>query len=264
MKDYFASAAAYYAKYRPFYPPGIIDDVVSFFKLTPDSRIIDIGSGTGQLAIQMAEHVKEVVAIEPDSDMIAEGKKLARTKNVNNIRWIQTIDTEIGGIPNLGTFRLATFGASFHWMNHDDLLSFLDSIIERDGGIAIAGSQSIWLPTEPWEEVEKQVVQKYLGEERRAGTGKFKEAAIGGGKFDDILRRSPFSAFEERQHSVPRRQTLDEVIGRLYSTSFANPAVLGDAREAFEHDLREALLGVNPNGIFEKTDNYYLFLARRP
>lgn len=263
MKDYFASAASYYAQYRPFYPQPLIQDIVSFFGLTGSDRVIDIGSGTGQLAIQMADHVGEVMTVEVDADMVAEGKKLCEKHHVTNVRWIQSAAEDLFFSPEFGRFKAAMFGASFHWMDQDALLRFLDSIVESNGGVAVAGSKSIWLSDEPWEQVAREITQKYLGVERRAGTGKFKEAAKGNDSFEEILKRSPFSVVDERSYPMKRQQTLDEVVGRIYSTSFANPAVLGEKRDAFERDLREALLQINPNGVFEKVDPYYLFLAER-
>ncbi|MBI2550886.1 class I SAM-dependent methyltransferase [Candidatus Uhrbacteria bacterium] len=262
MKDYFVSAASYYARYRPFYPEPLIQDVVDFFILTKNDRVIDIGSGTGQLAIQMAKYVEEVLAVEPDADMIAEGRKLCRKHGIDNIKWKQAAAEKLDA--SIGTFKIATFGASFHWMEQERILSFLDSVIESEGGVAIAGSQSVWLPTEDWEEVVKQMIQKYLGEERRAGTGKFKQAAKTDERFEDLLNKSLFSLFEERQYKHKREKTIDEIIGRIYSTSFANPAVLGEKKEAFENELRNELNRLNPQGLFEKTENYYLFLAKRP
>lgn len=264
MKDYFASAAWYYARYRAFYSKEIIDDITEFFGLQKGSRVLDIGAGTGQLAIQMAEHAKEVVAIEIDSDMIKEGKELCRQRGVENIRWVQTTAEQLGTVSELGRFTLATFGASFHWMNQQQLLIFLDSVIEPDGGVAIAGSHSVWWPTEPWGIAVKELIQKYLGEERRAGTGTFKTSATTHERFEDILKRSAFASVDERNYHIKRQQTTDQVIGRIFSTSFANPAVLGEKKEAFENDLRETLTQINPEGLFEKMDEYYLFLARRP
>lgn len=264
MKDYFTSAASYYAQYRPFYPEPLLADIVDFFGLNEQDRVMDIGSGTGQLAIQIAKTTQEVVAVEVDSEMIAEGVKLCQSHAIENIRWIQSAAEELSTIPDLGRFKLATFGASFHWMKQIPLLGFLDSLIEPDGGIAVAGSKSIWLSSEPWEQAAKEITQKYLGEERRAGTGKFKEAARGNDTFENIFKSSPFSVVEERAYPSRWQQSLDEVVGRIYSTSFANPAVLGDKKDAFERDLRSRLMEMNPNGVFEKIDQYYLFLAKRP
>ncbi len=52
--------------------------------------------------------------------------------------------------------------------------------------------------------------------------------------------------------SLKTRRDIDGVLGWLYSTSYASLHVLGDKREAFERDLREALLFINPDGWFEE------------
>lgn len=263
MKDYFASAATYYAQYRPFYPDELIAAIVVQFKLTKQDRVIDIGAGTGHLAIQLAPLVKEIVAIEPDPDMLAEGKKLCAKHGVHNVQWIQASDEDLVTMSDLGQFTIATFGASFHWMEHDVLMKTLDSLITPQGGVVVAGSQSVWLPTEKWEEIVVKIIQDFLGQERRAGTGKFQRAANSDESFADIIQRSAFSQLEQKKYAPVLVKTIDEIIGRMFSTSFANPAALGDKKEAFAETVRTELTKLNPAGTFSKTENYYLLMGKR-
>lgn len=208
--------------------------------------------------------MKEVVAVEPDAEMIRYGKELASEYEVDNIEWINATAEELNKHSDIGAFTLASFGASFHFMDQEELLRRLDNLVDAGGGIAVTGSASVWHPTEAWEEKVKEVIQKYLGQERRAGTGKFQRAAKTDRRFEDIIRESPFSILETFEYKVPRTQTTDEVVGRIFSTSFANPSVLGEKSDAFEKELRAELKNMNPEGLFKKTDAYYLFVAKRP
>lgn len=264
MKDYFVSTAPWYKKFRPFYPKEILEQIVGSFGLSVENRVLDIGAGTGQLAIGLSPFVREVVAVDPDGEMIRYGQELAREHGIKNIKWICASSEELDEFSDLGKFKIATFGASFHWVNQEELLKQLDKRIEPNGGVVVTGSTTVWHPSEGWEEKVKEVIQKHLGEERRAGTGKFLRAAKTDRRFEEIIQESPFSNLMTFEYKVPISQTTDEVVGRMFSTSFANPAVLGQKKEAFEKDLRATLEGENPDGIFEKTDKYYLFVAKRP
>ena len=42
------------------------------------------------------------------------------------------------------------------------------------------------------------------------------------------------------------------MIGNLYSMSFCSRRVLGDRVDAFERDIREALLAAEPSGILQR------------
>ncbi len=196
--ELFASAAYYYAHYRPFYPEDLIRDVVARFDLSKDDRVIDIGAGTGQLSIQISPHVKEVVALEPDQEMIDEGKKLCEEHGAKNIRWVASSAEDIGEAPSLGSFKIAVFGKSFHWLDRDRVLHHLESLLQPSGGIVIVGAPSMWESTAGWELEIKKLVQKYLGKERRAGSGTFHRSDE---TYSATLQRAGYLDIEHRTYS---------------------------------------------------------------
>jgi len=68
-------------KVEEFLNKGIISDV---------STVLDIGCGTGQLAITLAKSVKEVVALDYSEKMLLYARENAKKAGVRNIRFIQT------------------------------------------------------------------------------------------------------------------------------------------------------------------------------
>ena len=80
-KDIFHGTAWYYARYREGYPQEFFDLIRQKFDLSTDDRVLDLGCGTGQIAIPISSLVKEVIAMDPEPEMIEEGKK----KGVNII-----------------------------------------------------------------------------------------------------------------------------------------------------------------------------------
>jgi hypothetical protein len=57
--------------------------------------------------------------------------------------------------------------------------------------------------------------------------------------------------------------SIDQIIGYLFSTSYASKSVLGDRAPAFEEDLREALSRLSADGWFEKEIEHTAIIARR-
>ncbi len=52
------------------------------------------------------------------------------------------------------------------------------------------------------------------------------------------------------------------MLGNLYSTSFCSRRVLGDRVEAFERDLRAAILAVEPSGILKgEPPEFFAYMA---
>ena len=72
-KDIFQGTAWYYARFREGYPPEFFDLIKRKFDLLKGDRVLDLGCGTGQIAIPISASVKEVVAMDPEPEMISEG-----------------------------------------------------------------------------------------------------------------------------------------------------------------------------------------------
>ena len=65
----FSNRVENYAKYRPHYPPAILEVLQTECALTRESSIADIGSGTGILTRLFLENGNRVTAVEPNAPM---------------------------------------------------------------------------------------------------------------------------------------------------------------------------------------------------
>ena len=63
-KESFDQVADAYAEFRPAPPRDVIDAIVTASTLRRGSRVLEIGSGTGQLSVPLAQLDIELVAIE--------------------------------------------------------------------------------------------------------------------------------------------------------------------------------------------------------
>jgi SAM-dependent methyltransferase len=55
-----------YHRYRHGYPDAVIDELTGAFGLTGQDVVVDLGCGTGQLALPMARRVRAVVGVDPE------------------------------------------------------------------------------------------------------------------------------------------------------------------------------------------------------
>ena len=101
----------------------------------------------------------------------------------------------------------------------------------------------------PWQEAITATIQRWLGPRRRASSGYSQQSTR---TWQEILSVSPFVAIEEGAVASALDWSFEQVLGSLYSTSYANQKLLGDDRERFEDDLRERLTRAEPSGHFER------------
>jgi SAM-dependent methyltransferase len=242
----FRSTAYYYARYRVPYPQSVFDSIESRFNLDGTGPLLDIGCGTGQLAVPLSELFESAVAIDASPEMIAEAEAAARKAGRVNIQF-HAMRAEDFTAP-AGSFKLVSFGQSLHWMDIDSMLAKARTLLAPGGGIAIVGSRSIWGgETAEWEIAVIETVKRWLGEERRAGSGSYGNPRR---LFTDSIADAGFINIEQRQLPSSYDVDIPFITGHLYSTSYCNRAMLGDNVEAFERDLRDTLLAIDPSGRF--------------
>jgi SAM-dependent methyltransferase len=238
-----------------------LDVVIDRFRLDGSGRLLDLGCGTGEIAVPLATHVEEAVALDADAEMIEEARRRSERDHVTNVRWLVMPAESIG--PELGRFRLVTVGSAFHWMNRALVLERCHEQLTPDGGITVVGfvGGTFWGSDVPWEQAVVEVIRRWLGPERRAGAGTFRPEDQP--RHEEVLARSAFVDLQAGEISVPHVWTIDTLIGHLYSTSFCSPVLLGPNQAAFEADLRRTLLSLNPAGQFEQTLVAHYILASK-
>jgi SAM-dependent methyltransferase len=258
----FKGTAYYYARFRPGYPDSFFDLVRRLFSLDGKGRLLDLGCGTGQIAIPLSTSFEEVVAMDPEPEMLAEAKLAIDSAGTRNISLVEAGSADLPSLKDaLGAFRLVTMGSSFHWMDRAATLEVLEGMVEPGGGVVIASGGSLWTNPTPWCQTVKATIQRWLGEDRRAGSSVY---SISPERHETLIDRSRFGPHEKYTLSYTHEWTVDSVVGYLYSTSFCSPRLLGANREAFEEDLRRSLLQVNTAGRFVEELSLDVLIGRKP
>jgi SAM-dependent methyltransferase len=71
----FGHVAELYDRVRPSYPDAVIDDLIAFAGITPPSRLLDVGAGTGKLTRLLADRGFGVLGLEPSPAMAAVARR---------------------------------------------------------------------------------------------------------------------------------------------------------------------------------------------
>ncbi|MFD7441007.1 class I SAM-dependent methyltransferase [Streptomyces sp. NPDC059909] len=256
----FSGTAAYYQRGRLPYAPGLVEVLADVLKLDGQGRLVDVGCGPGTLALSLAHLFSEIVGVDPDGEMIEEATRGAAERGVTEkAHWVQARAEDLPA--GLGTFTVATFGQSFHWMDRDLVAATIRDML-RPGGALVHISdlktesrsvEGLPHPAVPYAAIE-ELVRHYLGPVRRAGRGVLPQGTPG----DEaaVLARAGFSG--PQRHVVSGGQALertyDDVVAWVFSMSFSAPHLFGPRRTAFETDLRRLLREEQSEGEGEADD----------
>lgn len=127
--DYTNLADAYLK--RPDYADAAIDAMLAVLG-TGAGRICDVGAGVAHLTLMLAARGFDVVAVEPNDAMRANG--IDRTAALGNVRWHEGTGERTGQPDH--AFDLVTFGSSFNVCDRPQALRETARILKPGGGFA--------------------------------------------------------------------------------------------------------------------------------
>ncbi len=132
-KQRFTSRVEYFVKYRPGYPRQILDCLIKQCRLTAESVVADIGSGTGILAEIFLNHGNRVFGVEPNPEMRAAGESILR-KYPNFL----SVDgsAEDTALPARSVDFIVS-GQAFHWFNPAAARQEFRRILKPGGYVAL-------------------------------------------------------------------------------------------------------------------------------
>ncbi|RWW92051.1 class I SAM-dependent methyltransferase [Flavobacterium cerinum] len=129
MKDNFSALAGGYSKYRPYYPPEMIEYIVSFVKEKHEA--LDVATGNGQVAIELSKHFKKVYATDISQ------KQLDNATQADNI--VYKVESAEHTAFADGQFDLITVAQAIHWFDFEAFYKEVYRILKPDGVFAVLG-----------------------------------------------------------------------------------------------------------------------------
>ena len=258
----FRSAVAYYDRYRLDYPQRLLARVAALGGLAPGDPVLDLGTGTGMLAIGFARLGMAVTALDPEPDMLAAAAERADAAGV-------TLDLRQGSSGDLhsgtGPFRLVTMGRSFHWMDRATTLAALDAIVAPDGGVALFHDAHPPVEENAWFKTLCAVQDKFGRKSAPHVAERRANSRMGGHRrYEPFLFASAFSQLDGLSVTIRQTLTAEEIVGRAFSMSVTSPERLGKAKDEFAATLTQALRELSPDGTFTEVAELVALLARRP
>lgn len=253
----FQSTVPYYQRYRLAYPGRLVARVAALAGLNPGDPVLDLGCGTGMLAVGFAKLGMAVTAMDPEPDMLAVCAQEARAAGV-------TVSLRRGGsydlTPEMGTFRLVVMGRSFHWMDRAATLGMLERIVPPDGGVALFHDAHPPVAENSWFKVMREVQDRF----GRSQEPHIQERRGGHARYEPFLFASQFTRLDGLSVTIRQALSTEDLVGRAFSMSTCSREKLKDRAEEFAQALRAALQELSPDGTFLEVAELVALLARRP
>ena len=123
-----------YSKFRPSYSEEIYSLIYQFHTQSNGeyNLALDVGCGTGQAAIEIAQKFTQVHGID------------TLPEQINNATARENISYQVGPGEDLSQFKdhsvdLITIGTAFHWFDHEKFFVEAKRVLKKNGTLAVFG-----------------------------------------------------------------------------------------------------------------------------
>ncbi|MEU7953377.1 class I SAM-dependent methyltransferase [Micromonospora chalcea] len=233
--------ATYYARHRRGYPPEAVDALAAVFGLGPDDTVVDLGCGTGQLSIPLADRVGAVVGMDPEPDMLAIARRAALDRGTANATWVLGGDSDVPALSRLlggGSVGALTVAVAIHFMDRDALFEAARPLLRSGGGIAVVtNGEPLWMQDTEWSIALRGCLERMVGhpvtgrcQTDEDGRRRNREALVGAGY-----------RYEETSVRYDAPLTVDDMVGGVFSAMSAERLPSSQRRAEFAADVRDAL-----------------------
>jgi SAM-dependent methyltransferase len=217
-----------YVRWRPGYPPAVLEALRRDLGLQPGHVVADVGSGTGLLSRLLVENGNVVYGVEPNREMAAVAEAdLGGTGRFHSVDG-RAEATSLGA----GSVDLVTAGQAFHWFKVPESRAEFRRILRPGGGVAL-----VWnlrrLDSTPFLRDYEAFLHRWSDDYEEVSAQDAKEESLRG-LFGD-------AGWIERRFDSVQHFDFEGLRGRLLSSSYTPKQ--GDPR-------REAMLAALP-AVFE-------------
>jgi SAM-dependent methyltransferase len=246
LRTTFGSVAELYDRARPEYPAAVYDDLAELAGLQAESRVLEIGPGTGKATVELARRGYAVTGVELSPELAA----VARRK----LTAFPQAEVEVGDFefwkPREPGFDAVVAFTAFHWVAPELRYAKPARLLRPGGALAVVHTHHVRNDEPFW--LESQEDYDAVVPDPDNGPPPLP---------DEVSRLEPdaelFPAVARRRHPVETVYSADEYVALLgtYSDNLALP------REQREELFRRLHARIAAQGTVRKLVVYELTVA---
>lgn len=251
MKNIFDETAEEYYNLTPNMPQKYIEMVNNIFHLRQKSKVIDLGCGSGDFALNFVRNVNEVIGLDLSNTMI----KMAKEKDKSNeIEWVlNSVENYDFGINN---YNLIFSYEAFHlFPNQQELIARLAKSLRKGGFIGIGWAMYEW--DIPLKESIADVFAKY--DIYRGEWGLWTCPNF----FHDVSKSGVgFDLLEKKELCVKSKTPINQIVDYIFTNS-KRITLDEELIKKIKKDLKANFLKIYPSGESKGDTKYTLMYARK-
>lgn len=131
--------AASYASFRPTYPKSLFEFIYAYHAQSGRAgweKVVDLGCGTGQATLEVADQFKEAVGCDPSQGMIENARLSAQQSNLARKPSFVVSPAEKLEFLEDGSVDLAMAAQAAHWFNYKTWFPELARVLKPGGTVA--------------------------------------------------------------------------------------------------------------------------------
>lgn len=210
-KQRFSNRVTDYLRFRPSYPPALLDLLRTECGLRPAHAIADIGSGTGLLTRLFLDNGNRVFGVEPNAEMRTAGEEFLKAyTNFSSLNG----SAEATTLPSQSV-EFVTAGQAFHWFHVELAGKEFRRILKPRGWVAVVW-QDRRMEDTPFAQAYEDLLERFGVDYKHV-----KDA------YPEVEKiRHFFDPGSFRSRDLPNHQVFnwEGLCGRLRSSSYAPTA----------------------------------------
>lgn len=229
-----AAVATVYRK-RPPYPSELFDLILERLPRPNRARVLELGAGTGEIAIPLSEQVSVLDAVEPSAAML---NVAARQPGYERVRWHQQ---SAEAFAYASVYDLIVCAQCLAWLDWEIVFPRMLGALDPEGWLVVVSQTA--LEELPWATDLKQIIARYSTNQDFQPFD-LMEALESRGLFDLRGRKSTWP--------VPFSQSVEDYIDSIHARNgFSRDRMTSEAAADFDSEVRELLTAHHPDGLIQ-------------
>ena len=227
----FGRTAADYERYRPGFPDTFFDRLMTEGWMEPGQCVLDLGTGTGTLALGFAERGLEATGLDIAPELLALASETAVARCLS-ARFVEG-RAEATGLPD-NSFDLVSAGQCWWWFDSVAAISEATRVLVPAGRLLIASFSYLPLPGTAAGRTEDLILEHNPGWPKAGWRGVHPEHV-------DALDLGGFHSVESFSYVIDVPFTHEAWRGRIRTCNGVGSALDAEHVERFDADLARLL-----------------------